>query len=41
LLCTGKTVVLLNGVLGRWINCHNGLWQGDPLSLSLFVHYCC
>lgn len=32
LLATGKMVELLDGVLGRWIKCKNGLRQGDPLS---------
>lgn len=31
LLTTAKTFILLNGILGKWINCY---------SLTPFVHYC-
>jgi hypothetical protein len=36
-LATERTVVMLNGVPGRWISHCRGLWQGDPISLYLFI----
>jgi mannosylglycoprotein endo-beta-mannosidase len=37
ILATERTVVMLNGVHGRWISHCRGLWQGDPISLYLFI----
>lgn len=37
LLASGKTSVLLNGVPDPFIQCKQGLRQGDPLSLYLFL----
>ncbi|WVZ54083.1 LOW QUALITY PROTEIN: hypothetical protein U9M48_004947 [Paspalum notatum var. saurae] len=36
-LTSGKTAVLLTGVLGRWINCRRGLRKGDPISPFHFI----
>jgi hypothetical protein len=37
LLSTSKSAVLINGVLGPWIQCKRGLHQGYALSSYLFL----
>jgi hypothetical protein len=37
LLQTGKTAILLNRVLGPWIQCRNGLRHGDHISPYLYI----
>jgi retron-type reverse transcriptase len=37
LMQTAKTVVLLNSILGSWIQIKKGLRQGDTLSALLFI----
>jgi hypothetical protein len=37
LLKSGNSSVLLNGIVGKELNCLRGVRQGDPLSPLLFV----
>jgi hypothetical protein len=36
-LSTRNTAILLNGIHGPWIQCKNGLRQGDPISPYLYT----
>lgn len=37
ILSSGSSIVLLNGVLGKFFKCKRAVRQGDPLSPLLFV----